>query len=98
MRVRKRFDAEKIRKKRKDFWDFIDFNKPLYKREPLISIRENVNGKTIPSEEEKLKSTNWRCGGLRGQSRRGGVFPLFLLIAEIIHIRKAFFPAKKSLY
>jgi hypothetical protein len=63
MRVRKRFDAEKNQKKRKDFLDFVDFNKPLYKREPLISIRENINGITISPEEEKLKSTNWRCGG-----------------------------------
>jgi len=44
--------------KRMDFLDFVDFNKPLYKREPLISIKENVNGKTIPPEEEKLKSVN----------------------------------------
>lgn len=51
--------------------DFVDFNKPLYKREPLISIRENVNGITISPEVEKLKSTNWRCGGLRGQSPLG---------------------------
>jgi hypothetical protein len=58
MRVRKRFDAEKIREKRKDFLDFVDFNKPLYKREPLISIRENVNGITILSEQEKLKSAS----------------------------------------
>jgi len=27
-------------KKRKDFLDFVDFNKPLYKREPLISTKE----------------------------------------------------------
>ena len=58
MRVRKRFDAGKIRKKKMDFWDFVDFNKPLYKREPLISIRENVNGITILSELEKLKSAS----------------------------------------
>ena len=38
--------------------DFVDFNKPLYKREPLISIRENVNGITILSEQEKLKSAS----------------------------------------
>ena len=63
MRVRKRFDAEKIRKKRMDILDFVDFNKPLYKREPLISTKKNVNGITISPEEEKLKSTNWRCGG-----------------------------------
>ena len=45
------------------FWDLVDFNKPLYKREPLISIRKNVNDITISLEEEMLKSTNWRCGG-----------------------------------
>ena len=38
--------------------DFVDFNRPLYKGEPLISIRENVNGITILSEQEKLKSAS----------------------------------------
>ena len=41
-----------------DFWDFVDFNKPLYKREPLISIKENIDDITILSEQEKLKSAN----------------------------------------
>ena len=54
MWVRKRFDAEKIRINR---W---------VSGILLISIRENVNGITISPEEEKLKSTNWRCGGVRG--------------------------------
>ena|GEM_PF-5445322 len=58
MRVRKRFDAEKIREKRKDFLDFVNFNKPLYKREPLISIKENIDDITILSEQEKLKSAS----------------------------------------
>jgi hypothetical protein len=35
-----------------DFWDFVDFNKPLYKGAPLISFKENVNGMTIPFKEE----------------------------------------------
>jgi hypothetical protein len=54
IRVRKRFDAEKNQKKGRISWIL------------SISIRENVNGITISPEEEKLKSTNWRCGGVRG--------------------------------
>ncbi len=46
MRVRKRFDAEKIRKKG---W----ISGIL-----LICIKEKVNGITILSEQEKLKSAN----------------------------------------
>jgi hypothetical protein len=46
MQVRKRFDAEKIRKKR---WISGILS---------ISFKENVNGITIPPEEEKLKSAN----------------------------------------
>lgn len=46
IRVRKRFDAEKIRK--------IGWISGIL----LISIKEKVNGKTIPPEEEKLKSVN----------------------------------------
>lgn len=46
MQVRKRFDAEKIRK--------IEWISGIL----LISIKEKVNGKTIPPEEEKLKSAN----------------------------------------
>jgi hypothetical protein len=49
---------KKTEKKYMNFWDFIDFDKPLYKRESLISIRENVNGITILSEQEKLKSAS----------------------------------------
>ena len=46
IRVRKRFDAEKIRK--------IGWISGIL----LTSIKEKVNGKTIPPEEEKLKSVN----------------------------------------
>jgi len=46
MQVRKHFDAEKIRKKG---WISGILS---------ISFKENVNGKTIPPEEEKLKSVN----------------------------------------
>ena len=46
MQVRKRFDAEKIRKKG---WISGILS---------ISFKENVNGRTIPPEEEKLKSVN----------------------------------------
>lgn len=46
--------------------DFVDFNRPLYKREPLISIRENVNGITISPEEEKAEKhkLTMRGGGV----------------------------------
>ena len=58
MRGCKLFDAEKIKKKRKDFLDFVDFSKPLYKRESLIYIKENIDDITILSEQEKLKSAS----------------------------------------
>ena len=37
----------------------------------MISIKEKVNGKMIPPEEEKQKSVNCRCGGNR--DFRGGI-------------------------